>query len=234
MIAKTLVPKHSMSEANNQWLNVLERVCPGMQKAPDKLFDVGIKFPMDDPFVTYQHTHAMRMRQMLDNPLTYLRGYAGIPEKLRDVAVMLTLDPWHQLATLNIPCGVCVIFSNIRFRITRGKLECCAVLPSIEAWNGLPRRMAELAALSTFVLLALRKLGHSVELGEVYLTMDSVYVSPGHMPLAQRATWYGSVSATYPRMFPASPLTMQHLMDITKNDSHNELKYAVEFYKDIL
>lgn len=223
--------KPTVSIANNAWLHLLEDIA-GKGKA-SKAFseDVYYIVPMNDPVVTFFHADPSYYSTLLCNAQTFLRGFGDVPRQLDNVIDCLERDPEHPNATVYIHGAP---YSSITFALIQGRLQCNVTLCAVDVWNDLPRRTVELAVLSAYVCLGIRKRRIECQLGGIQLKIGQAYLPQDRVSPAIAALWASGLGVNYMTRFPQSPITMDVLMSSTLNGHTSDLINAVDDYKDAL
>lgn len=224
--------KPIVSITNSAWLHVLEEIA-GKGKA-SKAFteDVFYIVPMNDPVVTYFHADPSYYSTLLCNSQTFLRGFGAVTQQLDNVIDCLERDPKHPNATVYIHGAP---YSVIKFELIGGeRLQCDVKLCAVDVWGDLPRRTVELAVLSAYVCLGLRKRNMVCRLGGIQLNIGQAYLPQDRVAPAVAALWASGLGVNFMTRFPQSPLTMDVLMSAALNGDPKDLVNAVDDYKDAL
>lgn len=220
-----------VSIANSAWLDLLESIA-GKGKA-SKPFTENVFFivPMNDPAVTFFHADPTYYPNLLCNAQTFLRGFGDVPKQLDNVIDCLERDPQHPNATVYIHGAP---YAYIKFVLINDRLQCDVKLCAVDVWNDLPKRTVELAVLSTYVCLGIRKRGMTCRLGGVQLNIGQAYLPMDRVSPTVKALWVSELASNHMQCFPQSPITMDVLIASTLNGNRSDLVNAVDDYKDAL
>lgn len=223
--------KTGISIANSAWLTALEEIAGKGKASKSFCEDVYYIVPMNDPVVTFFHADPTYYPNLLCNAQTFLRGFGDVPRQLDNIITFLEKDPQHPNATVYIQGGP---YSEITFALINGRLQCNVVLCAVDVWNDLPRRTVELAVLSAYVCLGIRKRRMKCRLGGIQLKIGQAYLPRDRVSPAVAALWASGLGVNYMSRFPQSPITMNVLMDSTLSGNPKDLINAVDDYKGAL
>ena len=221
----------TISTANKQWLSTLNHLVGTGRDKTTFRENVVYTVPMRDPVVTFFHASPTYYADQLMNAQSFLHGFANIPQQLRNVVECLEKDSLHVNATVYIPNSP---YSAIRFVVIGTELYCLGALCAVDIWNDVSRRCTELAVLSAYVCLGLRRLGLPVELGDIELEIGQAYLGVEHHNHAVSTLWASDLASDHMRRFPQSPIDMNFLMEGALDGNPVYLVDTIDSYKAIL
>jgi len=225
-----MTKKTEMSVANEVWLDILDKLIEKGKQRQVFCEDIHYTVPMNDPMVTFFHADPTYYAYILCNSQTFLRGFGDVPRQLMNVVAFLEKCGSHPNATVYIHGAP---YTEIKFALTEGKLQCLVKLSAVDVWRDLPTRTTELAVMSAFVCMGLRKLGLKVGLGDIDLSIGQAYLSRDRQGAAVAALWASDISSHHMGRFPEAPITMDELIHGVTSGNNWDLIHSVNFYKDV-
>ena len=221
----------TISTANKQWLSTLNHLVGTGRDKTTFRENVVYTVPMRDPTVTFFHASPTYYADQLMNAQSFLHGFANIPQQLRNVIDCLAKDPLHSNASVYIPNSP---YASVAFELVNGRLQCSAKLCAVDIWNDVSRRCTELAVLSAYVCLGIRKRRMKCRLGDVQLEIGQAYLGIEHHNHAVSTLWASDLSSDHMRRFPQSPIDMNFLMEGALDGNPVYLIDTIDSYKAIL